>query len=178
MTFREAFAESTGLDPASADVVTCSQSFHWMEPASTLREAARILRPGGVFAAYDCDWPPVVDRALEQAFDEMYRRGGEIARAGGKPYARQREKSRHLDDIRGSGLFRYVREVVFHAAEPCSARRFVGIALSQGWLQDLLKDRHTEAELGLAGLRDLAAERLGGRRPAMVLSYRLRLAVL
>ena len=42
---------------ASADIVTCSQSFHWMEPEPTLAEIARILRPGGVFAAYDYDWP-------------------------------------------------------------------------------------------------------------------------
>ena len=29
-----------------------------MEPVSTLAEVSRILRPGGVFAAIDCDWPP------------------------------------------------------------------------------------------------------------------------
>lgn len=32
---------------------TVAQALHWMEPASTLAEVARILRPGGVFAAYD-----------------------------------------------------------------------------------------------------------------------------
>ena len=35
------------------------QALHWMEPAPTFGEVARLLRPGGVFAALDCDWPPV-----------------------------------------------------------------------------------------------------------------------
>lgn len=32
---------------------------HWMEPDATLAEVARLLRPGGVFATVDGDWPPV-----------------------------------------------------------------------------------------------------------------------
>lgn len=41
----------------SADVVTCSQSFHWMEPHSTLQEFSRVLGNGGVYAAYDWHLP-------------------------------------------------------------------------------------------------------------------------
>lgn len=36
--------------------------------ASVLAEAARILRPGGVFAAYDYDVPPVVQPEVDRAF--------------------------------------------------------------------------------------------------------------
>lgn len=49
----------TGLETASADVVTAVQSMHWMDPDPTLAELARILRPGGVLAVIDADWPPV-----------------------------------------------------------------------------------------------------------------------
>lgn len=35
VTFRPGYAHDTGLETASAAVVTCSQSFHWMELAST-----------------------------------------------------------------------------------------------------------------------------------------------
>ncbi|MGH7866895.1 MAG: class I SAM-dependent methyltransferase, partial [Candidatus Dormibacteraceae bacterium] len=45
----------TGLPEACADVVTCVQAFHWMDPEIVLPEVARILRPGGVFAAVDYD---------------------------------------------------------------------------------------------------------------------------
>ena len=66
----------TGLLDGAADIVTCSQSFHWMESEPTLAEAARLLRPGGVFAAYDYDWPPVVHWEVEAAFEEMLRQVG------------------------------------------------------------------------------------------------------
>jgi ubiquinone/menaquinone biosynthesis C-methylase UbiE len=51
-------ADGTQIAAESVDIVTASQSFHWMNPETTLREVTRILRPGGVFAAIDCDLPP------------------------------------------------------------------------------------------------------------------------
>ena len=40
-------AEATTLDPASIDLVTVAQAFHWFDPRSFRRECVRILRPGG-----------------------------------------------------------------------------------------------------------------------------------
>lgn len=51
--------QATGLPDASADVVTVVQAMHWMDPVPTLAEIARVLRPGGVLAVIDADWPPV-----------------------------------------------------------------------------------------------------------------------
>jgi SAM-dependent methyltransferase len=58
---------ATGLPDACADVVVAVQAMHWMEPTATLAEAARILRPGGVFATVDADWPPVTGLADAEA---------------------------------------------------------------------------------------------------------------
>lgn len=52
-------SERSGLADDCADIVLAVQAMHWMEPTSTLREVARLLRPGGVFATIDADWPPV-----------------------------------------------------------------------------------------------------------------------
>jgi SAM-dependent methyltransferase len=60
VTYRPGLSHATGLDGRSADVVLAVQAMHWMEPEPTLAEVARILRPGGVFAVLDADWPPVV----------------------------------------------------------------------------------------------------------------------
>ncbi len=65
----EGWSTATDLPDGSADVVLAVQALHWMEPTGTFVEVARLLRPGGVFAALDCDWPPSVGNALaEQAW--------------------------------------------------------------------------------------------------------------
>lgn len=75
VTYHEGWAHATGLDDGCADLVVAVQAMHWMEPDTTLAEVARILRPGGVFAAIDCDWPPIVGHAgVEAAWDSCRRR--------------------------------------------------------------------------------------------------------
>jgi SAM-dependent methyltransferase len=54
------WSNDTNLLDACADVVLAVQALHWMDPTPTFAEVARLLRPGGVFAALDCDWPPSV----------------------------------------------------------------------------------------------------------------------
>ncbi len=65
--YRAGVSDATGLDDASADIVLAVQAMHWMEPAATLAEVARILRPGGVFATIDADWPPAAGLAAAEA---------------------------------------------------------------------------------------------------------------
>lgn len=48
----QANAERTGLDSASADLVTAGQAFHWFDADSALAEMARITRPGGGIALF------------------------------------------------------------------------------------------------------------------------------
>jgi ubiquinone/menaquinone biosynthesis C-methylase UbiE len=172
--FVQAYAQATGLPEAAADIVTCSQSFHWMEPTATLAEAARILRPGGVFAAYDYDWPPVVHPEVEAAFEELVRNIGMRRALRGQP---RHTKDMHLDRIRESGHFRFVREIVFHSRERGSAERIVGMAHSLGPLTVLLNEGVSEEEIGLAALREAAARALGNDEVDLYLGYRVRLGV-
>jgi SAM-dependent methyltransferase len=45
-------SDATTLPDASVELVMVAQAFHWFEPASTHREFARILRPGGLAAIF------------------------------------------------------------------------------------------------------------------------------
>jgi ubiquinone/menaquinone biosynthesis C-methylase UbiE len=51
-------AEALPLPDASVDLVTSTVSFHhWTDQARGIREAARVLRPGGLFALADMSLP-------------------------------------------------------------------------------------------------------------------------
>ncbi len=134
LRFIKAFGSDTGLEAGSADAVVCSMSFHWMEPVSTLAEIDRILAPGGVFAAVDYDWPPVTAWEAEAAYMKVYNvlRRAEKEDADVSATFTRYDKNRHLDNMRSSGYFRYCREILFSAAEDCTAEKFVNILRSQG----------------------------------------------
>lgn len=166
----QAFADATGLPDEAADIVTCSQSFHWMEPEPTLAEVTRILRPGGVFAAYDYDWPPLVHWQVERAFDEMRHRLADH-RAGNL------KKERHLAVMEATGCFRYTREALLHSRDRGSADRIVGMAMSLGTLSVALARGVSEEELGLASLRETAQRVLGDGEVSWFMCYRVRLGV-
>ena len=87
VSFRTGLSHDTGLPDRSADVVLAVQAMHWMEPGPTLAEVARVLRPGGVLAVVDCDWPPITGSArAEQAWVDIDRRiAAAEARLAGVP---------------------------------------------------------------------------------------------
>jgi SAM-dependent methyltransferase len=167
--YRRAAADATGLPAACADVVSCAQSLHWMEPRPTLAEVARVLRPGGVFAAYDYDWPPLVHWEVDAAFLAMIE-------ASGVDPARP-EKARHVERLQASGHFRSVREVVVHAREHADAERLSLLPLVFGPVARRLHEGASEAELGLDRFRSVVERRVGTREVPLWWSYRVRVAV-
>ena len=179
VTYQAGFGHKTGLPDGCADFVTCSQAFHWMEPESTLAEVARLLHPGGVFAAYDHDSHPVMPRweadfayrvfgERVDALEESHKISASVARW---------DKPSHLRRIRASGRFRYAREILLHHVETGNAERLVGLALSQGSVESLLKAGLGEADLGLDRLRAEAARWLGSESGPWYWSVRVRVAV-
>ncbi len=149
-----------------------------MEPEPTFVEVARMLRPGGVFAAYDCDWPPTVHWEAEAAYEETIRRAQAIGEERGFFSGVQRwEKKEHLARMRGSDQFRYVKEILVHSIEAGNAERLVGLCRSQGSVATLLKQGVTEEEIGLDALRRVAERALGDGAVPWYWSYRVRVAL-
>lgn len=167
--YRRAAAESTGLPADSADIVTCAQSFHWMEPHSTTHEVARILRPEGIFAAYDYDWPPLVQWEVDAALLALIE-------ASGVDPARP-EKAHHVERLQASGLFRWVREFVVHKRDSSDGKRLASLPLAFGPIARRLEEGAPEAELGLESFRRVVERRIGRREMPLWWSYRVRVAV-
>jgi hypothetical protein len=133
-----------------------------------------------VFAAADYFGPPSSDWELEGADEHVYRTARRLRRELGSPYILPRRwpKEGHLEAIRRSGHFRFVKEVLLHSEEGGGAERYVrhGVNYSVEDLAELRARGVTDEQLGLADLRRIAARVLGpdGR---WVLSWRVRLGV-
>jgi ubiquinone/menaquinone biosynthesis C-methylase UbiE len=174
----QAFAQETGLPDSTADVVTCSQSLHWMEPEPVFREAARLLRPGGVFAAYDYDWPPLVDPEVDRAYAAYQERRRLLREERGIQRGGDRwPKHGHLQRMRESGCFAWCREVVLNSVEDGDAERIGGFARSLGMPVADGDDEALERKLGIEELEAVARRVLGDRTVPFVFGYRVRLGV-
>lgn len=76
ITFQRADARALPFDDAGFDLAWCAQSFFSLpDPLATLREMARVVRPGGHVAVLENDsmhhiivpWPPELELAVRQA---------------------------------------------------------------------------------------------------------------
>ena len=175
-TPRRAAAQQTGLPGGAFDVAICAQAFHWMDPEPTLREIHRLLRPGGVFAAIDYDWPPGCDARVEAAYRRLRRLAEAVEAASPQGPAPRRPKSGHLAAIEASGLFRGARELAFTAVEPGGAARLYRMACSQSGIRRALRLEPETMRPALQAYRALLDACLGGRALPLRFQYRMRLA--
>lgn len=179
LAFIQGYSNSLNIPSASADAITCSQSFHWMDPDSTLNEFSRVLKDGGVFAAYDCDWPPSASWVVEQNYLQVMEQADRIIakRVNQEEQAVKLNKEEHLSRMRKSGVFRFTREIVFHNKESCTAERYIGLALSQGGVQTVFKRGSTELDATIESFKKSVDDYFQGRTLDVLFSYRMRLGI-
>lgn len=92
--YRLAPAEAAGLPDQHVDLVTVAQALHWFDLDRFWPEVRRVLRPGGVFAAWGYAWPevpPALDAALVAPFralvDPWWSPGNRLVQRGYEPAA-------------------------------------------------------------------------------------------
>ncbi len=176
--YREGVAHRTGLSDGCADIVTCAQSLHWMEPTSTLAEIARILRPEGLFAAYDYDWPPTLNWELERVYQEVEKRFVALLRDRGLAgNLKMWPKETHLDRMRDSTHFRFTREVLLHHIEQGDAARFLEMILTNAFSHQFKLKTITEQEIGFDRLRQAALQHIRSEPIPWYVSYRVRIGI-
>jgi SAM-dependent methyltransferase len=132
----QASAEETGLAPASVDVATAAQAFHWFDKPAALVEMARIVRPAGGIALF---WnvrdekrsPFVADyhRILERYGGVAEGKYLQAGRASGRSSTRAA-----LEGAEGFGapqLYELQHEL------PATAEGFVGMAFTASYIRAL-----------------------------------------
>jgi ubiquinone/menaquinone biosynthesis C-methylase UbiE len=173
--YREGVAHQTGLPDGCTDIVTAAQSFHWMEPTATLAEIARILRPGGLFAAYDYDWPPAIHWELDRLAQEGSLRFVELVRERGLAHSLKIwPKNKSLDPLRESAHFRFTREVFLHHIEQGDATRFLVMMRSNALSNQF---QFTDQETGFDRLSSTAPQHIGSEPIPWYFSYRVRIGI-
>ena len=167
--FRLAAANDTGLPSGSADIVTCSQSFHWMNPRATIPEIARILRPGGVFAACDYALPPIIDPRVDPPFTRLFRWAG-------VPDLPE-EKAGYRERLERSRSFRWVGSCSLHHRDVGDARRVTDLALSVAHVAARLPEGVRSRNPRFRALQRAAEHAFGPERRPFWWTFRVDLAV-
>jgi SAM-dependent methyltransferase len=69
--YRAGTAEATGLDAASADLLTVAQAFHWFRQGPFFAEVRRVVRPGGCLAFW-CYGLTTISPAIDAVVHHYY----------------------------------------------------------------------------------------------------------
>jgi len=149
VAFLPGYSHATNLDPNSTDLVTCSQCLHWMDPTTTFREVNRILKPGGLFAAYDYDLPMTVSGLqveLDHLLDSWLKKIDREAKdKGTMESVHKQNKDGHLQRMKDCGDFSFCGEALLNSREEHHltleelVERLIGFSLSLGQVQTALK---------------------------------------
>ncbi len=70
--YRLATAEDSGLVSGSVDLVTVAQALHWFDLAHFYAEVKRVLKPGGVIAAWSYGVISVEDQEIDGIVQHFY----------------------------------------------------------------------------------------------------------
>ncbi|WP_314066957.1 class I SAM-dependent methyltransferase [uncultured Vagococcus sp.] len=177
--YQQALAHDTGLQTGCADIVSCSQSFHWMEPHTTLQEINRLLTHDGVFLTIDNEWPPVSDWQAEQLYHSLFNKVNQLEMTEPALRDNQRKwaKDNHLINMSRSGYFRFTRQVLVSKTELGDGDRFIKLALSQGGIQNILKHQPELIANELVAFEKAVKEFFGGQPRRFYFSYRVNIGI-
>lgn len=137
VTFFTGTAEQTGLPNQSVDLVTCFQSFHWFDPAKTLPEMHRILKPAGRLAVV---WN---DRDRHDPFTQGYSQI--VQQISGHHPAEQRMVAEQ--PLLNSSEFCHIRHLTFAYQQALNWEGLMGRANSVSYIP---KDPQSQQQLATA----------------------------
>lgn len=177
VSFILGYGNDTKLGSGDADIVTCSSSFQWMEPNSTIHEISRILADEGVFAIYNPDQPPTIDWVVEKAYRDLFHSIYEILDGDEKNKNKLWTIEDYLIVMRKNSNFRFIREFVVHSKIKMTANDVIGLAESQGAYQKIVKENNDEINMKITDFKRIVKERLKEKVYESSIGYRIRIAI-
>lgn len=161
------------LSNSIADIVICSQAFHWMEPVSTITEVSRILKSGGIFAVIDADYPPIIDIRLEKLNRGLHK----ITYTLEKEHAKQYLKKNHFDNLNLSNQFDYVRQIGFLTEISYTKETFKKFLLSQSSMKKAITENFHKIKAITQNLDDTLDSVFKGNTLDGYISYKMIIGV-
>ena len=174
LSFKKGFGNDTGLEENSADIVICSQAFHWMEPDSTIKEVSRILKKGGIFAVIDADTFPVIDLRIEKANSDIQ---DAIEILDKKQNLIIYPTSQHFKNIVNSNQFEYCKEICFCNEVIYDKEKFEKYFFSKGGLQNAIKNNYEPVISKLEKVDGLLNEIFDGKNKSAMFSYKMKIGI-
>lgn len=178
VSYCQAFGHQVPLPDRCADIVTCCDSLHWMEPETTMSEVVRLLRPGGAFCwLHASDEPVITPWMLDQAHRAFLRQSqalDDALRLTSPALRWTRAEYVALMQTR----FRHDHRFHLHQVVSADADQYIGWVLTMGHVQGLLKAGISTKEMGLDLLRDQARQILGEGSSAWYWSAEVHVAIL
>ena len=147
-------AEDIPLRAGSAGLVVAAQAYHWFDPERALPEIARVLRPGGVFAA--------VWNLRDERIPWVRRLGTLIGT--------QEQNNDPTDDLDRSGMFEPAQSATFRFWQPLDQRSLRDLVTSRSNVATLPQTQRDE----LLRKVDALYEEYGRGADGMLLPYLTR----
>ena len=174
LTFLKGYGNNTGLESNIADIVICSQAFHWMEPDSTIKEVSRILKKGGIFAVIDADTFPVIDLRIEKENSDIQ---DTIETLDKKQNLIIYPRSQHLKNMINSNQFQYCKEICFCNEVLYDRDRFEKYVYSKGGMQNAIKNNYEPVISKLEGFNNMLNDLFKDGMKEAIFSYKIKIGV-
>lgn len=174
LTFLKGYGNNTGLESNIADIVICSQAFHWMEPNSTIKEVSRILKKGGIFAVIDADTFPVIDLRIEKENSDIQ---DTIETLDKKQNLIIYPRSQHLKNMINSNQFQYCKEICFCNEVLYDRERFEKYVYSKGGMQNAIKNNYEPVISKLEGFNNMLNDVFKDGTKEAIFSYKIKIGV-